>query len=207
MINFFCIHHSPAEERKKYLLPFFEKEKININWIEDFLPSSQEVISKTKIFSEHSANKSYLNNAEISCYLKHLKAIETIANSEFSGVIIEDDIEIPNFSLSEYSTKVEKDLFNNNGDILFIGSFTNYDIPSNFPHEIAHEKWMKSRCAHCYLITNKTANKIYNYMSNIIAPLDWQLNYAIENFNLKCFWSKNHINQRTEKGIIPSLLR
>jgi GR25 family glycosyltransferase involved in LPS biosynthesis len=207
MIKYFCIHHSPAKERKEYLTPFFKKDNLDFNWIEDFLPSSHEVLSKEKIFNEHSANKSYLNNAEISCYLKHLKAIEIIAKSNFNGLIIEDDIEIPNFSLNEYCTKIEKDLVDNEGDILFIGSFTNHDIPLDFPNELVHEKWMRSRCAHCYLITNKTANKIHSYMSDIIAPLDWQLNYAIQKFNLKCFWSKTHINQRTEQVIIAYLLR
>lgn len=207
MINFFCIHHSPAKDRKDYLLPFFDKDNLSVNWIESFLPSCEEIVNLKKIYNYHAANKSYLSNSEISCYLKHLKAIENIANSGFSGLIIEDDIEIPNFSLNEYCIKIEKELLDNDGDILFIGSFSNNDIAFDSPNEIVHEKWMRSRCAHCYLITNKTANKILDYMSNIIAPLDWQLNYAIEEFNLKCFWSKTHINQRTEKGIIPSLLR
>lgn len=207
MINFFCVHHAPAIERKKYLFPFFEKEKLEINWIEDFLPDSQEVLNINKIFSDHSANGSYLNNAEISCYLKHLKALILTSKSKNNSLIIEDDIEIPDFSLNKYCKKIESDFINQDGDILFIGSFTNYDIPFDFPNEIVHEKWMQSRCAHCYLITNKAAIKIIDYMSNITAPFDWQLNYAIEKFNLKCFWSKTHINQRTEKGMIASLLR
>ena len=207
MINFFCAHHSLAKERKEYLLPFFMEDNINVNWIEDFLPDSDQVLNTKIVFNQHSANRSYLNNAEISCYLKHLKALEIISKSDSSGLIIEDDIEIPNYSLNRYANEVEKDLLKNDGDILFIGSSSNNDITFDYPDEIVHEKWMRSRCAHCYLITNKTANKILDYMSNIIAPLDWQLNYAIEKFDLKCFWSKTHINQRTEKGIIASLLR
>lgn len=207
MINFFCIHHSPAIERKKYLIPFFEQDKLEVNWIQDFLPTSQEVLNKNKILSNHSANGVYLNNAEISCYLKHLKALKLASESKNNSLIIEDDIEIPNFSLKEYCEGIENDFIKQHGNILFIGSFTNHDIPVDFPNEILHEKWMKSRCAHCYFITKETALKIYNFMSTIIAPLDWQINYAIEKFELKCFWSKNHVNQRTEKGKIPSLLR
>ncbi len=207
MTNFFCTHHSPAVERKKYLIPFFEQDELNVNWIEDFLPNSEEVLNKNKIFSNHSANGIYLNNAEISCYLKHLKALKLTSESNNNSLIIEDDIEIPSFSLKKYCEEIENDFVNQNGDILFIGSFTNYDLPYDFPNEIVHEKWMRSRCAHCYLLTNKAALKIYDFMSTIIAPLDWQINYAIEKFNLKCFWSKKHVNQRTEKGLIPSLLR
>lgn len=207
MINYYCIHHSAAIERKQYLLPFFEKENLQVHWIEDFLPSSKEVADVGIINSQHSANKLFLNNAEISCYLKHLKAINTIAESNTDGIIIEDDIEIPNFSLKNLILKI-KDLFvEKNGDILFIGSFSGYDISEEFPDEIFHDEWIRSRCAHCYLITNKCAKNILDFMKNPIAPLDWQLNYAIEKFNLKCFWSKKHINQRTEKGKIASLLR
>jgi GR25 family glycosyltransferase involved in LPS biosynthesis len=207
MINFFCTHHSPAKDRKEYLSEYLKKDNLNINWVEDFLPDCEEIKSMEKIFSEHSVNKTYLSEAELSCYLKHLKAIKLTSQSDYNSVIIEDDIEHPKFSLNEYANRIEKEFLEKNGDILFIGSFGQSDIPENFPQEIVHEKWMRSRCAHCYLITNKCALKIQDFMSKIIAPLDWQLNYAIEKFSLNCFWSKTHVNQRTEKGILKSLLR
>lgn len=207
MIDYYCIHHSPAIERKEYLLPFFKKENIKINWIEDFLPNSNEVCKIETIYSSHAANKSFLNLAEISCYLKHFKAIESISKSNNNGLIIEDDIEIPEFNFTNFINNIENLFIENNGDLLFIGSFTGSDIDDKFNGEIINSQWTRSRCAHCYLITNKCAKNILSFMSNIIAPLDWQLNYAIDKFNLKSFWSKKHINQRTEKGKIPSLLR
>jgi GR25 family glycosyltransferase involved in LPS biosynthesis len=207
MIDFYCIHHALANDRKEYLLPFFNKEKLNVNWVDDFLPDSSEVKNIKTIYSIHSANKTHLNNPEISCYLKHLKAISLIADSNNHGIIIEDDIEIPNFEFLKYVDAVKNLFFEQNGDLLFLGSFTSHDIPENYPHEIVHEKWMQGRCAHCYLITNECAKKILSFMHEIEAPLDWQLNYAIKKFSLKCFWSKRHVNQRTEKGKIPSLLR
>jgi hypothetical protein len=207
MIQFFCLHHTPAVDRKEYLLPFFEKEKININWIEDYLPTSDDVTKFGKIYYENCVNRKYLNNAEISLTLKHNKAIKMLAESNYeSAVIFEDDLEIPDFPLLEKIKEVNNLLISDDGDLLFIGSYGNCDLDKDFPHAIWHQPWMRSRCTHCYLITKKTAIKIQQFMSDVIAPPDWQLNIAIEKFSLKTYWARDHVYQRSEKRKIKSLL-
>lgn len=206
-MDFYCLHHTPSEDRKKYMDNLFFINDISPIWITSFLPDSKEVINHEKIYCEHSANNKYLNNAEISLYLKHQQAIELIEYKNQVGIIIEDDIKIPDFNLNNFCKDAYKDLIIKNGDILFIGSTTYDEITSNTNELIVHEPWMKSRCAHCYMINPKSASKILKFIKNKVAPFDWQLNYAIDNLNLKVFWSIKSVKQRSETKETQSLLR
>lgn len=207
-IKYFCIHHSPASERKQYLAPFIESNNLNINWIEDFLPTDECVLKHQRIFCNHSANGNYLNKSEISCFMKHRLAINNFLKSgEDHALIFEDDIEIPNFDFLNLISKTCDHFKKNKGDILFIGSMTGMDIRLSEFGSIFCSKDLTSRCAHCYLLSRDSAQKIYPLLEKIIAPFDWQLNFIIKQNNLLSCWSSPHINQRTEKGLIKSLLR
>lgn len=202
MISVFCVHHSPATERKEYLRDF----PIEINWVESFLPEEKFIMEHKKIHSEHSANGDFLNVAEISCFLKHRDALKKIASSGDSGLIIEDDIEIPSFPFNETMNYFLKEFLRQKVDIAFIGSFSGSDIIYNQPVVVVNKDF-RSRCAHCYFVSSECAKKLADYCEKIIAPFDWQLNYAIKDLNLTTAWTFPHINQRTEKGEIKSLLR
>lgn len=199
----------PASDRKKYLIPFFSILQSDINWIEDFLPDHEDIISHRKVESAHSANGLFLNHAELSCFMKHRLAIKKISESTCDyAVIFEDDIELPSFDWNFYIDLFADQMSKLNGDILFIGSFTGYDIKSDCPNtNVFHHKSFKSRCAHCYMLSPKVAFKLNQKLENIIQPYDWQINFAIDDLNLNACWSYPHINQRTEKGQIKSLLR
>lgn len=207
-IDFYCIHHSPSLDRKLYMEKLFSDNDINPIWITEFLPNCELVTNHEKIYSEHSANKEYLNNAEISLYLKQKFAIESIKASNRIGVICEDDLENPTFHLKQFCLNILNDFIDGNGDILFIGD-TRYDsISHKYKNmSIVSEPWMKSRCAHCYMVTPHAANKIISYLESPEAPFDWQLNYAIDKFNLKVYWSTHGVKQRTSEESIKSLLR
>ena len=207
-MKFFCIHHSPAIDRKEYLLPFFDQNNLNINWIESFLPTEKPVIDHKDVFSEVASNRIKLNKAEISCFMKHRQGIIEIANlNDDYGVVMEDDIEIPNFDFLPTLKKFSDEFGKMSGDILFIGSMVGMDIISENSDTVFYSPHFSSRCAHCYMISGRVAKKIYPYLEDIVAPFDWQLNMIISSLNLRCCWSTPHINQRTEKGEIKSLLR
>jgi len=206
-MKFYCLHHTPAVDRKEYLLDLFNKENINPTWIENYLPDCDEVkFYKNKVLSHHSANGNSLNDAEVSCFLKHCQAIENIASNNEVGVILEDDIEAPDFSLLQLCENMERvcrdDL------IIFIGSYTGSDLFQSSPEvQLFISPYFKSRCAHAYMMNSKTASKISLEIKNILMPFDWQLNHIIDKLNLTVGWTAPHINQRTEKGNIKSLLR
>ena len=77
-MKYYCLHHSPAKERKEYLNIFFYKQKLDVEWIENFLPTSDDVLKYPKINCVHAAHDGVLNNAEISLCLKHNLALEKI---------------------------------------------------------------------------------------------------------------------------------
>lgn len=207
-MKFFCIHHSPAVDRKSYLSPFFEKTLIGVQWVEEFLPTDKIVADHQEVRSEYAASNSKLNLAEISCFMKHRLAIKQIAdtNNDY-GVIFEDDIEIPSFDLNKMINKFALEFSQIKGDILFIGSMKGKDITAENSDSVFYSPDFRSRCAHCYMLTSESAKKIYPFLDNIVAPFDWQLNMIINHLNLRCCWSTPHLNQRTEQGKIKSLLR
>jgi hypothetical protein len=211
-MKYYCLHHSPATERKQYALNFFHKHNIDAEWIEDFLPDSETVINYPKVYSVHAANRSsslLLNNAELSLTLKHVLAIDRIRTINDYAIIFEDDIKDVNFNFEKVVSKFVDLVEKQNVDILWIGSSDNHMCnlsPSTEPKIVIHKN-AKARLTHCYMINSNTANKVYNEFSNIKHPPDWQWNYVIDKLNLTSAWSYPHIYQRTDTNETPSLLR
>lgn len=208
-MKIYCVHHSDALDRKIYISNIFKKYNIEINWIVNDHPNDiKEKYSDKIIYSEHAANNINLNIFEISCFLKHKNAIEQISKTDEFGIIIEDDIKEPSFDFISIVEDLCCSMKNNNCDILFIGSFANYDLPNinDNPYIVCNNNTM-SRCCHAYIVNNNIAEVLSNYLDTIKAPLDWQINYAIQDLNLKSCWSYPQIYQRTEKKELNSLLR
>lgn len=208
-MKYYCIHHNIAYDRKFYI-----QEKINlpqneIIWIEDFSPFDNFIANHTPINCEHAASNNRLNNAELSCYYKHRSAIKQLSSSQDYGFIFEDDILQPTFNdkLIDTLEIFYNLMLINSADILFIGSFDMYDLSYSDTPYIINNNSTLSRCAHAYIISYFAASMINECLNNIIAPIDWQLNYCIQALNLRSFWSYPHIYQKTEKGLIKSLIR
>lgn len=205
MIKYYCIHHDLAIDRKQYITTHISLP--NLIWITDYKPLSGFIQNHPKIYCEHSANKEYLNKAELSCYYKHCLAIRNIANSHEYGFVFEDDIEKPSFDILDMTQIFIDHMTKNSVDILFVGSFASYDLPQSVPFIVCNEFTKSSRCAHAYILNPKTASQIKDKLTDIKAPFDWQLNYLINEMSLKSCWSYPHIYQRTEKNLLDSLIR
>lgn len=206
-MKFYCLHHTPAVDRKKYMIDIFTKQDIIPEWIEDFLPSSPEVLNYPAIQCQHAAHNNQLNNAEISLCLKHNLALKKILESNDYGIIFEDDIKEPSWHIKSYLSNIIKEFESINGDILWIGSHYNHSSDQSDRIIIENGPHTKSRFSHCYMIHAKIVKKIINFYSDIKAPPDWQWNYTIDFFALKSCWLYPSIYQRTEIKEIPSLLR
>lgn len=204
-MKYYCIHHEPAKDRKLYIKDNIELD--DIVWVEEYHPLSNFINKHKRIYSEHSANNLFLNNAELSCYYKHLLAISMIDDSQDYGFVFEDDLEKPDFELSETLNKFKQLMEENYTDVLFVGSFADCDLKSETIQIFCNESTLRSRCAHAYIISPNKSQIILEHMNNIKAPFDWQFNYAIRDLNLKTCWAYPHIYQRTEKNKIASLLR
>jgi GR25 family glycosyltransferase involved in LPS biosynthesis len=207
-IQYYCLHHSPAPERKEYLIDFFYNQQVVVEWIEDFLPDSNEVINHPQIKCEHAADGSnILNNQEISLILKHILALKKICSIDGYGIIFEDDIKKSHWSFNEYMPLLIEEFEKMNGDILWIGSSPELDVVTTDKIKIVSDHNTLSRLAHCYMVHSKIANQVIDFYKSIIAPADWQWNITISHFNLKSCWSYPCIYQRTSLKEIHSLLR
>jgi GR25 family glycosyltransferase involved in LPS biosynthesis len=208
-IKYFCLHHNLAIERKKYINELlYEQNIIHCEWVESFLPDCKEIITHKKINTIHASNGSYLNNSELSCFLKHKQAIEILSKQENNiyGFIFEDDIKKPDFDLASCLRIFINEMNTINSDLIFIGSYTGYHISSEKICLFCSES-TKTRCAHAYLLNSQIAKKILPLLYEIYLPFDWQLNDIIEKLKIKSCWTFPHILQRTEQKEIKSLLR
>lgn len=207
MIQHYCTHHYLATDRKEYINANIVKPyNIDICWIEKYKPESTFIKNHPIVHNIHAANKQHLNAAELSCYYKHYLAIRNIAESKTDGIILEDDVEAPQFDFNSAITYLHELMIIKGCDILFVGSFDKYDLNYTEPTIVINEH-TKSRCAHCYIVRSNIANELQQYLFEPKMPLDWQLSYAIKDLGLRSGWSWPHIYQRTEKNTLPSLLR
>jgi hypothetical protein len=209
-MKYYCLHHSPCVDRKNYLIKFFDKHSLQVEWIEEFLPDSIEVISHKIVHSPNAADRTgKLNRGEISLLFKHSLAIKKIQEINDYGIIFEDDIQDVDFNFNDVIIEFIKLMEKDNIDILWIGSSKNHykDLPaSNYPYIYSNNKTL-NRLSHCYMLHSKVADKVYNDYIDFKNPSDLQWDYIIKKFNLKSAWSYPHIYQRTDIKQIPSLLR
>ena len=204
-IDIYCLHHTPAKERKEYLIANFNTS--DWVWVEDYLPTEDFIKSHTKIYSEHAANRQgYLNNQEISLFYKHKLAISKISEKNNFGLIVEDDIMTPEFNLIKTLDILIKLMDEADSDILFVGSYGNCDLKFEEPTLVCNNNTL-SRCAHAYILNPKCSNIFLENLSTIKHPFDWQLNHIIDHLGLNSCWSYPHIYQRSEKKQTGSLLR
>jgi|688.fasta_scaffold30177_9 hypothetical protein len=205
MIQTYCLHHIPATDRKEYLLKNFDTN--NWHWITDYLPTDEQIVNHRRVSCEHSANKqNFLNAAELSLFYKHKLAIEIINQKQEFSLIVEDDIERPNFDLQDTINIFLRMMLEHSTDILFVGSYGNCDLNLQSPNILCNN-YTLSRCTHAYILNPKCSKMLSKYLADVKAPIDWQLNYAINDLNLKSCWSSPHLYQRTEKMHIASLIR
>ena len=202
-MKYYCLHHTPANERKEKIKQIIEQQNLqDVEWIEDFLPDSDDVLQIPKTYSEYAANGDYLSTGEISLFLKHRLAFSKILNSQDYGLVIEDDIENPPFSFNELFPLFIDIMENNEIEFLSIGSCCglNYNLPQ--PGIISNSH-TKARCTHCYLIKHKAVEQIIDFFEDIICPIDWQISLAIDKFNIISGWSFPYILQnQTEKSLL-----
>jgi hypothetical protein len=119
--------------------------------------------------------------------------------------------------LTNYMTQVPTDY-----DMVFIGDGCQLHIPTSqlVPNQNIYKKCIDTndegyggatRCTDSYVIHNRCAKKICDYMMNlkykINSPVDWWLNVAARDNNLSVYWAEPTIvTQGTHTGLFPTSL-
>ena len=166
-------------------------ETINMN---QYYQNDVESYENKSILWDKERSYRELTKAEISCQLKHIKALELAAVNEGSiSLIVEDDV-IP--SKKNYKKKLEKFLTKDNDwDILFIGE----GIGKNFILKKINKKFKiiskefdvsdpATNCAESYLIKSEAAKKLFENFYPFSLPYDWELAYKIKSEKINVKW-------------------
>ena len=207
-MNSYIIHYTKLEDRKNSVLSFLSKtnykyefitqyDKEEIHGHEYYKPNKRMYNKKAKPLWNRKINKfRILSPGEVSCGIKHILALEKIANQkEEYGLILEDDaIPIDNdFSdkLNEIITAAPDDW-----DSIFIGlgvgtSFRNQKLQeaSLINERIAKVPHPSTNCAEAYILKKEAARKIYESIIPFQLAYDWELAYQFYKLDMNVYWS------------------
>lgn len=206
MIEYYCIHHKPAKHRFQSMRELELFQEIQFNWVCTNNPYEQKILNHETIYSPHAANRTCLNAAELSVYYKHLDVFKIAYKNENDfSVILEDDVENPEFSIKELVEFCSNEMIKNNIFLVYIGSGLRRELPDG-PMRVELNYY--NRLAHGLLINNKLiTDKFIEEMEDIKHPLDIQLEHVTRRLQMPCGWSYPHIFQKTQQGTEKSLLR
>ena len=200
-MKIYVLHCGNLTKRKKHILEQFRIHNIsNFEFIEKY-DVSEITDEECSIFDvNYKKTKMSLFLKHIYCYQLLIKECDTYATLIFEDdVILSDDF---NDILSKYIKELPE-----NYDILFIGSGYNLHIDK---HKVIDDKYIYenpySRCTDSYIITNKCAKIICEYIANcndkINLPIDLWLNKVIKDNKLKVYWSEPTIvSQGSQTGL------
>jgi len=229
LLKIYIIHYTKLVERKNSIeeilsekdIPYefieeFDKEDISKADLNQFYVNNNEIYNeKVKLWAESGKENYKLNNAELSCSIKHLIALNKIKNENFKYfLIIEDDV-IPK---NETFADDIKNLINKktSWDALFIGEgmgegFRNNKIgykryfPFYSTFKIQHPA---TNCLDSYIVKKNSIDKILNNLTPINMIIDWELAYQFYKMDLNIHWTKKSIfYQGSKNNIYNSTLR
>jgi GR25 family glycosyltransferase involved in LPS biosynthesis len=169
MIDTYIVHYKKLINRKKELnkslLPYNSLNKI---FIDEYDRDTMSDIDMNQ-FCKHYSKAIAAN------FLSHKKAWELLIESNKSHALILDD---DAYFTDDFETVLTKS-FDTNYDFCFLGSCCNlHDLSSN----IGFTSTIRSRCAHCYIISAIGAKKALNFIKYKIInlPIDGYMNYMFK---------------------------
>jgi GR25 family glycosyltransferase involved in LPS biosynthesis len=226
----YIIHYTKLKDRKENILSMLKNTDYDFEFIENldqeeitkkdfekyYFPQKEKFEEKIKPLWDINVHKfRYLNNAEISCTMKHILALEKISNQdEEIGMILEDDA----ISIEEnFQEKIESLIDNapEDWDSIFMGAgcgidFMNEKLKNS---ELLNGNFAKvshpcTNCAEAYLIKKESAKRIYESIIPFQLVSDWELAYQFYKLNMNVYWSiPPFFYQGSKSGQYDSTLR
>lgn len=204
----YIIHYTKLKERRESILSLLSNTNFDYEFIleydKEYLDGNSYYDANKVKFGEKIKNLwdgqvhkfRILNDAEISCTIKHILAIEKIANQDDDvGLIFEDDVlPIENNFAAQIEHLIE--VAPNNWDAIFMGvgcgiDFMNQKLVNS---HIINEKFAQvnhpaTNCAEAYLLTKEAARRIYESIIPFQLVSDWELAYQFYNLDMNVYWS------------------
>ena len=211
-MKIFVLHYSKLTHRKNHIIHELKNHGIHdFEFIENF---DKDEITDDQCPEFH---RNYIENkrSELSLHLKHFYVYRLMMTENIEeALIFEDDVILSDGfmkKLTEYTTQLPSDY-----DMLFIGDGCRLHIPEDrlVPNQYVYEKSVEvtsygagaTRCTDSYIIHNRCATKLCNYISTLTntidAPIDYWLNDAAMNTKLKVYWGEPTIvTQGSQSGM------
>lgn len=226
MINvekIYVVHYTKLVERRQKLSGIFrqhgltaeyifdhDKEQLTEETLKAFYTPSEENYNNTilKAYGAHSDSYRTLNDAEISCTLKHYVAIQKIGrNCQDYGLVFEDDVLLVDDFVTKFNLYLEKTP--SDWDAVFMGSCCDLKLSDGSnPDQIAYLKdHPASKCGDGYLLRSDLARKITKTMKPFNTISDWELGYQLYLHDAKVYWWEPPLLcQGSETGLFQSTL-
>lgn len=204
----YIIHYTKLEDRKSNIISSlsegdfeyefitnYDKEEIEGN--EYYKPDKEMFDEKIRHLWDSRVHKfRVVNPAEISCTIKHILAIEKIANQEEEvGLILEDDaipIEGGLFDKIQQLVETAPD----NWDSIFMGAGCGIDFMNQklqgcslINERFAQVPHPSTNCAEAYLLKKESAKRIYESIVPFQLVSDWELAYQFYKLDMNVYWS------------------
>ncbi len=200
-MKIYVLHCKTLVERKKHIINELGKHNLTYEFYEKY---DKNELSKEDLLKFNPK----LRETEKSLLMKHLNVYEEIINKNIPiTLIFEDDVFLEN----DFNNKLNKYMkeLPNDWDMLFIGNGCNLHIKDLVPNKFIYKKEHKNgatRCTDSYLITQKCAKKIIDFVNShsklpyINKPVDLWLNDVLKTLNINVYWCEPTIvSQGTQK--------
>lgn len=189
----YVCHYTKLSERREITNSILLENKILSKWI---ITNDKEDINQENLKDFVNINKPLglegihkdrtLRLSEISLILKHRDCwLDIIKKGYKSALILEDDILLCGDFTNKFNLQI-KDI-PNDFDIVWVGSCCNLHVKN-----IVNDKYLYknngSRCTHAYLISNKCALKMLDFVKSNNYPADFMFNKAISELSLENYW-------------------
>ena len=212
----YVTHYSPLAERKKRLEDFFNKNNLNVEWVENenvekgfYEENSEEWNRKIKIaYPTDKTPPRELLKTEVSVAVKHYECFKRIAESNHEyAVIFEDDVVFNDSFIKDYPRYMSQTP--HEWDAIFFGNGSFLRINNATKDKLAYMlKFPTTRCLDSYIIKKSACEKILEDLKPITLPIDFELSYSFIKNNLKvCWWEPSLTNQGSQIRLYKSSIR
>jgi glycosyl transferase family 25 len=188
---------------------FMEKQLVKAGLQTEFIFDWDADELNDEISGRYFAKNNNLSAAQKSCALKHITALQKVAenNSEFNLILEDDAVFAKEFSLGLQRALTQSDLFL--GDkVIYIGSGGNFFTPKSQrkPGQYLY-LGARGRFADSYIIGSVTAQKRLDWimMHKIGEPIDNQFEKIDKQLGIKIVWLEDPIvEQGSKNGLFDS---
>lgn len=205
--NIYVLNVKKFTDRRIFMEKQLAKENLSAEFIFDW--DADELTDE--IIARYFSNENTLSAAQKSCALKHILALEKIAQSksEFNLVLEDDALFSKDFSLGIERALAQSDQFSGE-KVIFIGSGGNFFTPKSQrkPGQYLY-LGIRGRFADSYVIDSVTAQKRLDWIMahKVTEPIDNQFEKIDKQLGIKIIWLEEPVvEQGSKNGLFDSAL-